>query len=438
MIKQYIKQAWEMLRQNKLFSTIYIFGTALGITMVMFLAIYIYSITGSVYPETDRPRTYQVARIEITPKNTTEHSNSSSLLSWRFVKECFYPLETPEVVTAIHYEFMKSVPISRIGSKQSKQIIGLHVDPNFWRMFDFDFLDGHPFSQADFDAGAKVAVITDLTAEYLFPDGNAVGRQFIYGGERYTVSGVVYEPSYLASASYGNVYFPYTVSSTYQDSFSDGNVLGSMLVLMKLKSQRDAARLRTEIDENIKRYQDGIDQNINLFGQPDDALKGSLRWESMRASPTTFLLKIGLVMGLFLLVPAINLAGLNSSRMEKRLSEMGVRKAFGAPRHVLMCQVLVENFLLTLLGAGVGLLLSYALAYMVEDMLVGNLVKFLSGNIDLGSSARGLTPGFLINFPIFFSAVGAALIINILSATIPAYNFTRRNITDALHGNLKK
>lgn len=40
-----------------------------------------------------------------------------------------------------------------------------------------------------------------------------------------------------------------------------------------------------------------------------------------------------------LLVPAINLSGLTQSRMRKRLSEIGVRKAFGANRSVLLKQV---------------------------------------------------------------------------------------------------
>ena len=33
MIKVYLKQAWELLKQNKLFSTLYIVGTGLSIAM---------------------------------------------------------------------------------------------------------------------------------------------------------------------------------------------------------------------------------------------------------------------------------------------------------------------------------------------------------------------------------------------------------------------
>ena len=49
------------------------------------------------------------------------------------------------------------------------------------------------------------------------------------------------------------------------------------------------------------------------------------------------------------------------SRMERRLAEMGIRRAFGAPVKTLMLQILSENFLFTLIGGFAGLLFSYLL-----------------------------------------------------------------------------
>ena len=37
--KLYLKQAWELLKQNRLFSTLYIVGTALAIAMTMMMAV---------------------------------------------------------------------------------------------------------------------------------------------------------------------------------------------------------------------------------------------------------------------------------------------------------------------------------------------------------------------------------------------------------------
>ena len=61
-----------------------------------------------------------------------------------------------------------------------------------------------------------------------------------------------------------------------------------------------------------------------------------------------------LLMLLLLLLPAINLSGMVSNRMESRMAEMGIRKAFGAKRRTLLREVIRENLVLTLCGGIAG------------------------------------------------------------------------------------
>ena len=56
MYKVYFRQAVQMLKQNKLFSIIYIAGTGLAIAMVMILAILYYFHTANIEPESYRDR----------------------------------------------------------------------------------------------------------------------------------------------------------------------------------------------------------------------------------------------------------------------------------------------------------------------------------------------------------------------------------------------
>ena len=55
-----------------------------------------------------------------------------------------------------------------------------------------------------------------------------------------------------------------------------------------------------------------------------------------------------------MLLPAVNLVNLNASRIMERASEIGVRKAFGASSRTLVGQFVVENVVLTLIGAALG------------------------------------------------------------------------------------
>ena len=54
MIKIYFKQAFALMRQNRLFSTLYITGTGLAIAMTVIVAVVYYVKLAPVYPEENR------------------------------------------------------------------------------------------------------------------------------------------------------------------------------------------------------------------------------------------------------------------------------------------------------------------------------------------------------------------------------------------------
>ena len=137
-----------------------------------------------------------------------------------------------------------------------------------------------------------------------------------------------------------------------------------------------------------------------------------------------------LVIVILLLVPAINLSGMTLSRMRGRLSEIGVRKAFGATRSNLLVQILSENLFLTLLGGIVGLLFSYIAVYLMRTWLLSNSFGAIS-------SVFGGTPllsvSELLNPVIFLYAFVFCLILNLLSAGIPAYRMSRKHPVEVLN-----
>ena len=56
MYKIYIKQAWTLIRQERFFSSVYIVGTGLAISMVMALAVAYHIRTANIAPEVHRDR----------------------------------------------------------------------------------------------------------------------------------------------------------------------------------------------------------------------------------------------------------------------------------------------------------------------------------------------------------------------------------------------
>ena len=84
MLKQYLKQAWALLRQNPLFSTLYIVGTGLAIGMTMAVALIFYVKLAPVYPEENRGRTLYLQRAMFTGEKQSWQSGLSyaALQDW--------------------------------------------------------------------------------------------------------------------------------------------------------------------------------------------------------------------------------------------------------------------------------------------------------------------------------------------------------------------
>ena len=433
MIKNYFKQAWQLLKENKLYSTIYIFGTALAICMVMVISVFLFIKRGNITPEVHRSRSLYVQSIETTPKDTTDHSNSSSLASYNTLKEVFYPLETAETVTAHLLTFGEDYSLTRVNEEKGKSVITKFVDANFWKAFGFNIVEGEPFNEADFQSGIKKIVIDESTSRKLFNGASPIGEQVLLNDEVYRICAVVRNTSYMLSDTFANVWVPYTCRADYELPWDEDGVLGMYKITIVAPSMGDFAKVRNEANERAKQFEEGLACHVRLLGQPEDALTASFRFGSRSVDLKKILTILGIMTTILALVPVLNLSGLNSSRMEKRSAEIGVRKAFGGTKGHLVVQMIIENLLLTLLGGVVGLLLSYIVLHFISNLLISPMAMLGSSNLSgMFSNNLGITPRMLFNMEIFFIALVAVFIINVLSTLLPSYRYARKNIVEAL------
>lgn len=431
MYKVYLRQAMQMLRQNKFFSIIYITGTGLAITMVMVLAILYYFRTGNIAPESHRDRMLVIRHGKILNK-VEGQGNGSSRLSYPTIKECFYPLQTPEAVTAILPIGEQTEFIQTAGSDEVYNGLVMGTDVTFWKIFQFRFLAGKPYTEEEFTSGIKKAVVSESLARRLFNTSDATGKTFLLNFEEYQVSGVVEDVPSIAQYCYAEMWIPFTNRpSQIQGSKWCDFILGHMQLYILAKKPGDFDAIRREAEENCRRYSAAIPEyNFVLNEQPDTVLHAWLRTDSF-SSPEfmKIFIQIFSVVLLLLLVPSINLTGMTASRMKKRMEELGIRKAFGAQNRTLLLQILYENLLLTVLGGLIGLLISYGLIFMLKGWLLGNYDwdgSSLTASIDL-------SPGMLINPAIFGYTLIFCLVLNLMSALVPAWRALRRPIVDALN-----
>lgn len=100
MIKVYLKQAWELLKQNKLFSMLYIVGTGLAIAMTMIMAVVYYVKIAPVYPEANRMNTLYLSNSKFTQGSGNNTRTMQWAVSYKALQDWFYPVENALVVSA--------------------------------------------------------------------------------------------------------------------------------------------------------------------------------------------------------------------------------------------------------------------------------------------------------------------------------------------------
>jgi putative ABC transport system permease protein len=424
MFKHYFKQAWNLLRENPLLSVISIAGTALAIALIMVMVITYEVRTANYEPETKRDRMLYLKYGRYESSNNI--SNAST--SFRVIKECFYPLRNTEAVTAVapHNGLLVSVPG---GEKEFKANVS-YTDAGFWKVFDFRFVAGRPYTAEEVESGIRRAVIDETLARKLFGSVDVVGRTLLISFVEYTVASVVKPVSTLSEAACAQVWLPHT-GARFPDRTWVESTLGEYRCYILAPSAADFPAIREEAERNVQQFNATLEKGkYVLNGQPETHFVQMLHTVSyLRPDVTGTVLRYAVIILILLLVPAINLSGMTLSRMKTRMSEMGIRKAFGATKGNLLVQILSENMALTAIGGIFGLALSYlAIGLMSHWLLETQTARFLDGQAFINA-------GMVVRPAIFVYAFLFCLAMNLLSAGIPAWRVSRRKIAESIHGS---
>lgn len=430
MIKYYWKQAWELLKQNKLFSVLYIAGTGLAIAMTMVVFVAHYIKVAPIYPETNRAETWVLK--SVTVQRVKTHGSSSWKSSYRLVRDWWYSMQEAEHVSAVYdsWELDDYIQPDNLSSELHVKV--KYTDPAFFHIFQFSFVDGKPFSQADFDSGMINAVMGEDLAHRLFGTTDVVGKTFSLNYTDCRIVGVVKDASFLTGDSFAQLYLPYTTVVGYdKGSKSDLGMIGPYSVYFKVKNDAQGVALEKAMHEMARKYNVSQEDNMLVLLGPDIYWKSVYRhgnapldwWELMR-------LWGGLVL-IFLLVPALNLCGMISTRMENRLPEMGICKAFGAARGRLLRQVLAENLILTCLGGLLGLCLAWTVLAAGRNWVFTLFERY--GDSAPEGVDTVVSSDMLFSPWIFCAGFIICLLLNLLSALWPAWKALGKNIVYSLN-----
>ena len=413
MLANYIKIAWKVLLRHPFYTFITLFGISLTLTVLMLLTSFLDHLIGAHYPETKRNRTLYIERIVM--QDSARQSMMSNSMSFKFLTDYAKTVKAAERVTIFSY-FNGSN--AYVGSRKIKLNITFS-DADFWRVSDFKFIEGKPYNEQNIANGDYVAVITDDFKKHYFPNSDepVIGKNVEIESINYKVIGVVKGSPITRPFTHADIYFPYTVPKS---NYQNGGMVGNFIAMILAKDPSELKAVQSEFQSNIAKIplpgnQGGFKYNI-LEVRSDPYLINFLTAILHGGSGlrNIFYGVIGFVMLMVMGLPAINLVNLNVGRILERSSEIGVRKAFGAPVKTLMWQFIVENIFITFIGGGIALILTYILIQIINT----------SGWI----AYADLT----INFKVFLVSIVVCLVFGLLSGVLPALRMSKLSIIDAL------
>ena len=412
MLLNYIKIAWKVLLRHPFYTFITLFGISLTLTVLMVLTSFLDHLFGSHYPEGKRNRSLYIATVMQTDSSRT--SMSTGPATFGFLTKYAKSLKTAEKVTIFsNFSFSNTY----VNGKRIK-LNTKYTDADFWSVTDFEFLDGKPFNEQNIKNGDHVVVITDaLRDQYFEKDGGSViGKYVEIEGMNYKVMGVVKGSPATRFYTYGDVYFPYTAPKS---NYENKGMRGSYIAIVLAQNESDFPAIQSEFDSKIATIskadiQDGQNYSVLIIKAEkyfDHFLSTFARDNSQKIFAYTI---AALVLAMFMGLPAINLVNVNVSRILERASEIGVRKAFGAPSKALLWQFIIENIFITFIGGVFALALSFLIIQMINS----------SGWI----AYADLT----INFTVFLISIAVCLVFGLVSGVLPAYRMSKLKIVDAL------
>lgn len=409
MLKNYFQIACTVYMRRKLFTAINLLCIVLTMVVLLVVTAILQATFFPTGVEGRSERFLQIGTITQVSKNKTWRSP----LGYKVIDQYLRKMKTVEKVAAVTGP--ESVSVYQKDSVN--EIMMRRADAEYWQILDFKLLSGRVPTEEDVKQGRFVAVVNESTAKKIFGSAAVVGQKINTGGQQFEIIGVVEDVIHMNA--FADIWVPVTTfpSSQYREQFS-----GNFNALLMGKSAADLPLIRDELLQIVKQI--NADQTTHwdeTYMWADSKLdffaRGILSHDRLADSGAAQLL-VGVVffMLLFMLLPALNLVNLNSGRIMERAAEIGVRKAFGASNRELVKQFVIENILLCLFGALVGLIFTKLTLIWLSN---ADLIPYLK--VDL-------------SFAVFFYGFVIAIAFGVLSGVIPALKMSRLDPVLALKG----
>nr|WP_295279459.1 ABC transporter permease [uncultured Blautia sp.] len=290
------------------------------------------------------------------------------------------------------------------------------IDMNYLNTCGYQVRSGRGLVQADYDGFRKVALIDSYAADTMFPGANPIGKIIEIGSEPYTIVGVVRQ----SSDSLPNMDTPSDFESYYE------SVIGTVMIpnkcwpisykfdepenaVIKVDSTDNMSETGSAVAKILNKSISNTNGGSNGFKyKADDVMERVKNLQDLSESTNSQLIWIA---SISLLVGGIGVMNIMLVSVTERTKEIGLKKAIGARKKVILGQFLTEAAVLTSVGGIIGVVLGIGLSKIVSKVA--------------GSPTA-------ISVPAIVGSVVFSMLIGIIFGLLPSVKAANLNPIDAL------
>ncbi|ASU32761.1 ABC transporter permease [Mucilaginibacter xinganensis] len=322
--------------------------------------------------------------------------------------------EIPEIEQATRLDPTNGVTIVQaqgIGnSTPFAEDSGYWVDPNFFEVLSFHFLQGDRKTAL---AAPNTIVLSQSLAQKLFRQTNPVGKTVKAGSTTYAITGV-FKEDFLNHIQAG--FFASNNSDRIRELMANNNswvVNDNFYTYIKVKHGSDPQHLIVELNAYLKRHAgEEMKSHSDYITNSVQALKdihlNSSEFQDYLAykqGNLKYLYLLGSIALVILLLGCINYMNLTTAQAISRAREVGVRRVMGAGKAAIRYQFLIETMIIRFCALVVSIGLAFTFLPLFNSFTGQSLSFFAKENSNLvlwmivAATLTGLLAGL---YPAFY------------------------------------